>query len=344
MATDIVLSNGSLMIDNPIVYRVTAETIATRATFHRLHLKVRASLSTDGVVHTYIFTSPVDNGGSVDIDISIALRSVAQQYDYTPITTAAVTYPYITYVVTAWDEYMLDGIPYTEQSVRHYGGTPWALMGGFSDVERMAAGATKTTQKFSRKPSTGEVIAQNELLCYPTPYATAKGVADSVSAGPTVTPRSMATLSGAQTHDGHTVYVVPAHSQRYSFQFVNSLGVVESISCQCLPSFATEREAEEHVVTRGGSFHQFSRYVNRIGKSRKVLNLSTGPITEEWADWWIHEFLTATTVWIYLDSRWLPCTITADDTLEGTDRASPALVEVLFSAKLNINGSTKVRV
>ena len=167
MAQSISIDSGSVIIGSPIEVSVVAESVGSKATFHRVKLIISAALSTDGQYEDFELSSPVTDGETAIFDISDALRTVAGKFTYSPIT-AEHTYPYLAYTLKAWDEYMIDGILHEKVAERNYGSTMYALMGAFTDAERYLSNGTKSVTSFSRKPLKGEVCSQNESLVYPS--------------------------------------------------------------------------------------------------------------------------------------------------------------------------------
>ena len=151
MAQSISIDSGSVLIGSPIEVSVVAESVGSKATFHRVKLNVSAALSTDGQFEDFELSAPVTDGETAIFDISDALRTVAGKFTYSPIT-AETTYPYLAYTLKAWDEDKIDGILHEKVAERNYGSTMYAIMGAFTDAERYLSNGTKSVTSFSRKP------------------------------------------------------------------------------------------------------------------------------------------------------------------------------------------------
>ena len=337
MATSIVLTSGSLFCGNPIVVNVTAEATPTDAVFHRVKLEVKAKRNITGEAQeTFVLSSPVSSSETIKIDISSALRSVAEKDTYSPLTADSTLQPLV-YTLRAWDEYMVNGLLTEDVGVRSYGSTLYALQGAFTDMERLLSSATKSVQKFTRKPITGEVCAADEVLVYPAPYTTAASLTGNASTR-TSKVYALTNLSGAQTYHGHTIYVVPASKHRYLFQFVNSLGMMESISVESLAAHEVEKTHEEHIVTAPHAFNKINRAIASKTADRSIIKLSTGPLTINWLDWFAHEFMEARQMWVRLDGNYIPCSIISEEGVELVDHTGNTLPAIEFTVKLNING------
>ena len=93
---------------------------------------------------------------------------------------------------------------------------------------------------------------------------------------------------------------------------------------------------------------KFSRSVVRKSNDRETWALTSGPLDEAWASWYVHEFLMAEQIWIGLNSSlltlnssllWLPCHVVPEETTVLEDREKAQPLEVLFRLEMDINGS-----
>lgn len=345
MAQSISIDSGSVLIGSPIEVSVQAESVGSKATFHRVKLIVSAALSTDGQYEDFELSSPVTDGETVTLDISDTLRTVAGKFTFSPIS-AETTYPYISYTLTAWDEYMIDGILYEKAAERVYGSTMYALMGAFTDAERYLSSGTKQVTAFTRKPSKGEVCSQNESVVYPTAPDTPIYISSSISNGPTVNVLSLSGKSGAVSVGGREVYVDPNAKNRFEFQFVNGLGVIESISAESLESVETSGTSELGVITAPASFAGVNRLsVQRSGRRPKY-RMSTGSISMEWVEWWHNEFFGTDkfrrelkeSCWIKIGGFWFPCVPVLEEDLTLYNRTESGMLKIDFSVQLAIDG------
>lgn len=342
MATKIEITSGSLLIGNPIMVSVTAESGLSNATFHRVKLIVKAALSTDGTEKEYPLSAVAGNGEVVEFDISTVLRSAASKYEY-EYATSARSYPYLAYTLTAYDEYMLNGILHETGEMNYNSGAKsYALMGAFTERERyLTSGTTRDVTAYTRKPLTGEICAPGELLVYPSASITPLKITDTLTSGPLA---NVATLegSGAKTYGGRTIYVDPNAKNRMLFQFVNGYGVVETISAEMLEEVDSRGSTEVDEVTAPSSFVKPHSSVARRDERKAVYKCSSGYINKEWAEWWATEFLGGDKwrkggrckCWVLLDDNWLPCTVVPDDDITLYDRSKPGLIHVDFEVRL----------
>lgn len=340
MAQKLILENGSPLIGSPIVYGVTAASLTNldTVTFHRVKLKVTAGLQ-GGDFREFAMSSPVEDGERIMIDISSALRAVADEYEYT--AEPPVNYPYIAFSLEACDEYMQNGeIHENVGATKNDGGR--ALLGGYSDLDRFLSGGSKTTSSFSRKPkSSPEIVCEGEEVVCPQDMVCTIGT---IEKGPSSIVTKIvvdaANPVGVRTVFGQEVFVVERYaSDRYEFRFINSLGCLESIGVYSFRSTKINVSKEEYSRAVSETFAKFSRgYVTKTN-DYETWSLSSGPLTEDWQQWFLHEFLMAKLVWIKISGHWIPCHILPEDTVTGIDRTNPSMLTVSFSVRLDINGS-----
>ena len=351
MAQSISIDSGSVLIGSPIEVSVVAESVGNKATFHRVKLIISAALSTDGQYEDFELSAPVTDGKTAIFDISDALRTVAGKFTYSPIT-AETTYPYLVYTLKAWDEYMIDGILHEKVAERNYGSTMYALMGAFTDAERYLSNGTKSVTSFSRKPLKGEVCSQNESVVYPMTLGSPISITTKLSSGPRVYIKSLDDESGVVPVGERQVYVDTNATNRVQFQFVNGLGVVESISVESLEALETSGTSEITAITAPASFKGVNRMsANKSGRRPKY-KMSTGYISQEWAEWWHNEFFDASdkfrktltaSCWMKINGTWFPCVPVLEDDFTLYDRTENGMVKIDFTVHLAIDGLVNPR-
>ena len=381
MAKGITLISGSPLIGSPIVYRVVPASYSQNRTFHRIIVRVYAALETDAAYTTFDFSTPVEtksvNGGFATVpslfDISSALQAVADKYEYE--ATPPTRYPYIQFRVEAWDEWMVDGNIYPQQNIVAWPSLPvghqqfygYAFMGAWTDLERMNANESEgveylDTLRMSRKPtSSPEIVFTGCEFIYPDQFQ--RSILDTdhmseganpqfVSGAPTDGPRSLTytpQVDGAAIIGGHNIYAVPRPAETgYLLRFVNGLGCMETLHVQSLVKREANITTAKHAVARQETLKKFSRSVVRKSNDRETWALTSGPLDEAWASWYVHEFLMAEQIWIGLNSSlltlnssllWLPCHVVPEETTVLEDREKAQPLEVLFRLEMDINGS-----
>ena len=350
MAQSISIDSGSVLIGSPIEVSVQAESVGSKATFHRVKLIVSAALSTDGQYEDFELSSPVTDGETVTFDISDTLRTVAGKFSFSPIS-AETTYPYLSYKLSAWDEYMIDGILNEKVAERVYGSTMYALMGAFTDAERYLSNGQNVVASFSRKPVKGEICAKNESIVYPLLPSSPIAITDVITSGPTVNIQSLNGLEGINVVGNRIVFVDPEQNNRFKFQFVNGMGVIESISAESLESVETSGTTELDAITSPTGFLGVNRRSARKSGRNPKYKLSTGYITKEWAEWWHNEFFCIdefrknlpASCWMLIGGVWFPCIPVIDDDLVLYDKTQNGMIKIDFTVHLTIDGLVNPR-
>lgn len=335
MASNLTLLSGSPLIGSPITYQVTAATVSGACAFHRVKLTVNGFLDDGSSSLSLTLSSPVESAETVEIDISSALRAVADKYEYSAEPPAS--YPRVGYTLSACDEYMQNGEVHDNVGVVEVSKKQYCLMGAYSDLERLLSPSGKQASVFTRKPSTmAEVVAVGETVVVPTTIS-------AVSSGNvTTTPSSKVynvTQEGAQTLGGRSFYAVAATPDRYQFRFVNGLGVLESISVRSLRSTKMNVTEEDTLRSVPETFGKFSRSIVRKSNDYETWALSSGPLDAAWLQWYLHEFLMTKQAWVNIGGHWIGCHILPDEEVNGIDRTGSNLMSVSFSVRLDINGS-----
>lgn len=347
MATVTGQVSGSPMIGNPIVYNVKAETYSSPV-FHRVKVAVIAGVQ-GGNYQRIEMSSPANEGEDLLFDISSALCAVAEQYEYEAdnISGGYIQYPYLQYYMEAWDEYMVNGVSHKSAvDVFPDGGSQSplrALLGAYSDMDRLVAGESKSALRFTRKPTTSpEIVRVGDVVLRPEQFAEPVH-----SLNITRGPRSMAytiASEGMQTIGNTQVYALPADTpDYYQLRFVNSLGVHETIGIRSLRKVNTNITTKQFTRARRETFGKFSRGISRKQNDRETWPMTSGSLDEAWASWFTHELLMTEQAWIKIptanSSIWVACHIIAEEEVEVIDQEKGAMIEVPFKVQMDINGS-----
>lgn len=324
MAQVIEYNSGSYFVGNPILYSVVSDNVTIGdPVFHRVVLEVSASLNTGSPVVVKM-SQPCGNLERVNIDISSALRSVLDGYEYTAAPPAVPLR--IAYHLRAWDEYMVDGETYDEHNthvVTHEGGTVYP--GRLSDRERMGSISYRGTCKPSSSP---------EIVQYDMYYLRPSG------SQPPFTIREI-NINGSTipTISGPGVYALPEHDPDcYEMRFVNRYGCHESILVKALRTTEVKYDVKEHIIARQESIGYMSRGVAYKKNDRETWKMATHPLDQKWQQWFLHEFLTSTWTWIYVGG-WLQVHIIPEETVAGMDRIKGDALSVQFSIRFDMTGS-----
>lgn len=326
------LGTGSQYIGCPAVYQIAPTGAGVGQTFYQAKVKVVAALgnndSEEFSFSTPIETKPVNSVPTAQpavFDIASALRAVAERWQPSAIPA---TYPSVAFYIEAKEEWMTDGTIYSSDTARYPGssGTAEMYMGALTDRERITG---DRPARYSRKPFSSREICFHDLqVIVPSPTSAAPDVSLYLADDP-----------GEQTFGDLNYHVIMPPRDGYEIRFINSLGVHENIFVYGLPQKSTHIATEQYVIARQETLTQFSRGLAIKKNDYETWALTSGPLDEEWASWYIHDFLLARWLWIRINDEYIPCHVLPEETTLLTDRITPARLEVQFKIQLDINGS-----
>lgn len=344
MASYLRLVEGSIFNGNPITFAVTPLKIeGSTPSYHRMVFEVKCGIS-GGSYETIRLTEPVltEDGAAVQTDISSALRTFRDSYKYSPEPGAM---PVVKFNVSAYDEYMIDGEPFKSPTTYwlHDNNVKQTLFGGFSDYDRLTAtNESMPVHRMSRKPTTAPQLAcVGETMIYVDPYGSAIDIFSSEWHAPEAKAYAI-TKEGQQTVGDISVFALPQSEaiRRTEFRFINSFGVLESISVPRVYSKKLNITSTNYTVTRRETLRSFSREAVRKQNNQESWDFQTDPLDEAWLAWYLHEFLMSEHTWINIKGKFLPCIITSEDEITFDDKTKETMHSVSFTAKLDFRGST----
>lgn len=345
MAAYLHIVEGSIFNGNPITFSVLPLKIeSSTPAFHRMVFEVKCGIS-GGNYETIRLTEPVltEDGKAVQVDISSALRSFRDSYEYSPEPGVM---PVVKFNVSAYDEYMIDGNPGQTEPVYYLAGeeVKQTLFGGFSDYDRLtAAKEYMPVHRMSRKPTTTPQLAcVGETIIYVDPYVSGVDLNTLTWNAPEAKAFTI-TEEGQQTIGDISVFALPQSEaiRRTEFRFINSFGVLESISVPRVYSKKLGITTANYTVTRRETLRSFSREAVRKQNNQESWNFQTDPLDEAWLSWYLHEFLMSEHTWMNINGKFLPCIITSeDDEIAFDDKTKETMHTVSFTAKLDFRGST----
>lgn len=347
MAQKINLTSGSVFAGNPITFTITPS-VATKPSFHRVIVEVNFDDGT-GSYETNKLTIPVTTEGrDVSLDISSALRITLDSYKYTATPS---TYPVVSWYIKAYDEYMdnngevhtnVGEVYYPADGSKNGGSTNLrCIAGAFSDIERLKSGVTKAVTLLSCKPTdTHEIAVVGESFVYPVSYSAAQNLATSSSLTAPASREQEITREGAQSIQGHPIYALPSSEDedRTTFRFINRFGCLESISVPKSYSQKLSVESTQYTKAIQETFNEFSRAAIQKQNDRESWLYQSDPLTQQWQQWYLHEFLMSEHVWLKANDAWLPCIINLEDEITIKDETARNMYSVSFTATLGING------
>ena len=344
MAAALVIIEGTVFNGNPITFSVLPLKIeGSTPAFHRMVFEVKCGIS-GGNYETIRLTEPVltEDGAEVMVDISSALRSFRDSYQYSPEPGVM---PVVKFNVSAYDEYMINGNPGQTDPISYLPGSnvKQTLFGGFSDYDRLTAeNNTMPVSRLTRKPTTTPQLAcVGETVIYVAPYNPAIDIFSSKWDAPEAKAFTI-TKEGLQTVGDISIFAMPQSEavRRTEFRFINSFGVLESISVPRVYSKKLNITSTSYIVTRRETLRSFSREAVRKQNNQESWDFQTDPLDEAWLAWYLHEFLMSEHTWINIKGKFLPCTIIAEEEITFQDETKQEMHSVSFTAKLDFCGST----
>lgn len=382
MTTITGITSGSPLIGSPIIVNVIAAEVAAVDTlaYHRVVVQVVAALEgvdTDYTTQQFYATIGDESlaGRTKQFDISSALQTVADKYEY---TCNAATYPRIKFRIVAWEELMVNGVPSSGTETEYPGRSGqtllylFALQGAYSKADRRAAtNGFKKVKDFSRKPSSAsQIVCVGETFAYTPAFTGAETTPatspftgyglDDLPCGPTSVVTTIAN-TGAQIIGGKSVYAMPkakATRDRREFRFINSLGVLDSISVYSLAEVVAQADSTMFSKAVYESFAGFARAFYRKHDGPEKLKMSSGAVDRHWQQWFQHEFCMAKHVWMFVPDEkanaanniattlssesygaWLPVHITTEETVSLMKADGDEVLEVAFVVEFDDEGS-----
>lgn len=344
MAANLKLVDGTIFNGNPITFSVTPLTLSGSPSFHRMVFEVKCGMS-GGNYETIRMTEPVltENGKAIQTDVSSALRSFRDSYEYSPEPGVM---PVVKFNVSAYDEYMIEGEFHQSEAVSYLAGedVKQTIFGGFSDYDRLMSEGDMLVSRLTRKPdTTPQLVCVGEQLVYAEDYNPAVSLTTATWNAPEAKAFNI-TTEGAQTVGNQQLFALPASEaeRRTEFRFINSFGVLESISIPKSYAQEIDIQATNYTVSRKETLHGFSRSAVRKQGNQEGWNYTTDPLDEKWLAWYLHEFLMSEHVWLKINGKFLPCIIENEDTIEFADATNTDMYSVSFKARLSFCGSTKI--
>lgn len=309
----------------PMIYTVHTSRFAD-VTFQRVVAVVSVTDTLGTVIDSFRFSQPTRGDEDIRMDISSAVRAMADNHRYEPQT---LSYPAYQIAIELYEEYLLDGIVHKvagqgiAQSGRIYIGT-------LSDMERLTESLPAT---WSRKPD-----ASAQLAWTGARMAVAGRAVDDDGVtwnNPTAFERTVPSGSSPT----YNTFGTPKPRDGYQLRFINSLGVHEDAFLQCLRTTEVPIKTDAHTVALQETVTDFSRRIAVKKNGHEKWKMSSGPVDQAWQQWYLHEVLMASWAWLFVNGRWIPCGILPEETVTGMDRQKASQLEVQFTIEFDINGS-----
>lgn len=135
-------------------------------------------------------------------------------------------------------------------------------------------------------------------------------------------------------------HIIPNQPFATYFEFVNRYGAVESIYTYGRRQFKPTVKQERQVRNWNRTFRPDARYVKRTLQEESRFTMSTGPVSREWAEWFVSEFFVAETAWMYSEKAgdMIPVVIECEDDLEVFNESEAEVLDLQFTVTLCVNG------
>lgn len=318
------------------------------------------------------------NGGreEVTFDLSDLLLSALSQVSVERTkalsvgNSPSISSGYVRYTVQMWDEYLdeYSEVVSTEDTASQSTGVCFAIPGAYTDMQRLlrpedTESYLGTLKLLSSKPDfevipLGGGIVQSfysksdaKLDFYldrtsgTSPVTSASLYENEVAWHKVDVPESVVqglhSLTVAPQGVAPTFFYVmnPIPFTHY-FEFVNRLGAVESIYTFGRATRKRKLTQERQVVKYRTSFRPTSRYVKRTLQEEEAIALSTGPVSREWAQWFISEFFTAEKVWMYSEEAndMIPVVVECEEDMDVFSESAAEVLDLPFTVVKCING------
>lgn len=123
------------------------------------------------------------------------------------------------------------------------------------------------------------------------------------------------------------------------FLFVNRRGAVETCSSPTKEGMEIEVETKQHARIERPAFKPSRSLMAVASGGRRSWQMSSGPQTREWAEWWQLEFLMARQWWMLYKGSYVPVTVEpAKKSQQVYDRAKQQMAHVDFTVTLALEG------
>lgn len=373
MAVTILQNPSSISLaGNPVILR--AYTNLSNQTFLKICIRLSISLYKESTQKEFSFDlSAPTSGGAVNFDLSSFLKSALTQQDHDCLGNGKTTYDssgYVRYSYKAWDEY-LDENNATISSETTYpivSGTYYAIPGEYTEIQRLIL--PEDTQSFlgsakimSNKPDR-ETIQSGDSLIIPMfntddleiPIVAIDSQNEQTLLSTFVTKQreisfNYIDLSILPTGEYSIVFqntdispvlvsIIPKQPFSTYFEFYNRLGGMESIACYSRHSHKVSIKSERNLKYQEHNFSPTGRYFKHVSSSEQTIAMSTGPVSREWAKWFVQDFFQSEKVWMKdnkLDIM-LPVIVEFDEEVDLYSEGEAQLIELKFDIVKSING------
>jgi hypothetical protein len=173
------------------------------------------------------------------------------------------------------------------------------------------------------------------------------GLTKSIFYPASTTPEADDIAGQQQGWTGHAPIVLRDSQPYVDFLFINRRGAIETCSGLTKESMGINSETKQYGRTDGPTFKP-TRSLMAIGTDgRRSWQMSSGPVTREWAEWWTQEFLNGKRKqWWMLwqgpglsEPRYVPVTVKpAKSDITIYDKTKQQMAHVDFTVTLALEG------
>lgn len=349
--------------NNPII--VSVKPSLTGYSFHRIVLEVTTQgMGSPSTSHLFKLSLSANGTEELVFDVSMCIQAMMENYTINRtngIGTVSTFAPYVKYSYKAYEQYTDEYGALINYGTVESTASRYALPGGYTAKERLSKSADIASQiqpfaLLSSKPSV-ETVPASARITIPFVSTIGQTVSFNDSEKVLAEPTAVAyrpewvevTLSDGETQiavspetagDGvEKVFRVSTNPMATRFEFVNHLGVVESIYVFGREEVVHNLESERLELRPKESFKPSARFLKRNINKEEQIVLSTGPLSKEWAEWFVRDFFTATQVWMY-DAElndMVPVIITVDSSITTFSQQNPQLTDIPFTVTICIS-------
>ena len=370
-------ANAPVMIDiSGLVWSQPGKPVTSPFTIVRMEV-VYKKVITGGYELVKVGEFKIDTGKqtSISFDISSALKAIWSDYVFTTEVAAAqnavtagagqaVTRDMREYVLRVFTEYMAgdDGGVFTETQYEDAQGNKdipggQCLLGGMTewersliddkanaDVSHLEHTGVRNGDASTKPTSSPERVGSTSITSW---VDVQTGLTKSIFYPASTTPEADDIAGQQQGWTGHAPIVLRDSQPYIDFLFINRRGAIETCSGLTKESMGINSETKQYGRTDGPTFKP-TRSLMAIGTDgRRSWQMSSGPVTREWAEWWVQEFLNGKRKqWWMLwqgpglsEPRYVPVTVKpAKSDITIYDKTKQQMAHVDFTVTLALEG------
>lgn len=350
---------------NPIIVR--ALTNLRKKTF--LNIICEVSFALGAYTYSEKFSHPVADEGEAIFNLSLPSQVLYNRLYRQLLDGTGWDFRLIrqSMTVLCYESWIDNGIVITGVATA-INGDMYVYPGGLTDFERLKASSSDIESLLgdyrflSRKPNAGIVYpGETIFMPYFAAVSNSKETASAVYDSDTPDIRNFSRSSYYVSHETFKVLsgmegkqlttgigadrplisvVAPLDPRVKLFRFINGFGMMENIAVRSNETLKYNITSNNDTLFGDESFQFIKRRIGDKNTGIGKYGLESGPVTMQWAEWFIHEFLPTPIAWMYEQGVWIPGTITCEDDFKLYDKAKPGILSVAFFFKRGIDGGT----